>query len=258
MKKYVLFFILIISCEISYGQTRNEELIFLAEAFHQYHSTPEVDPEIFKRIDQIKSSQLQEAKEFIAEIIKPKNKILDQRFLTKPSAENLKILFTIIYVNYNMFAEKPIDNNLVIKKIDEDKIDENEMLAKYYSTIFGSLVNKNRDIDLSQTNFDLENLNLKSAQEKGIFFLTSMERFGSDIWGYMNIANPPNYKKALLFIKRYPKYNNNPYYAYNDFKFEDFNLTIDIRNPKSSFKDYYLKKYFQVLSYHILTLENKD
>ena len=103
--------------------------------------------------------------------------------------------------------------------------------------------------------FDLNNLNLSTKQEKGIFFLTSMERFGSDIWGYMNIPEPTDYDSALEVINRYPKYNGEEYYKYNDFDFSDFLVTVDIRKPKVSYKDYYLKKYFSTLGYHMEILK---
>jgi len=154
-----------------------------------------------------------------------------------------------------MFKDNPVKHKKVIKQVKSDQISYQEMLSAYYNMIFGILVNKHEDLDLNQMSFYLNNLNLSTKQEKGIFFLTSMERFGSDIWGYMNIPEPTDYDSALEVINRYPKYNGEEYYKYNDFDFSDFLVTVDIRKPKVSYKDYYLKKYLSTLGYHMEILE---
>ena len=75
-------------------------------------------------------------------------------------------------------------------------------------------------IDFSKTNFLLNNYGLQNETEKGIFFLKAMRFCGTVIWGLMNIPKPPNYKKALELISKYPKFNGQPYYQYLDLNFE--------------------------------------
>ncbi len=248
----IIFLTLTFSC---FSQAKQSELVLLAEAYHKYHHTNNIDNSIFEKIDKISSPELEKEKEFIAELIKPNNDILNIKFLTKPNINTLENIFIIRALNYNMFKDNPIKDKKVIKQVKSDQISYQEMLSAYYNMIFGILINKHEDLDLSQISFDLNNLNLSTKQEKGIFFLTSMERFGSDIWGYMNIPESTDYNSALEVINRYPKYNGDEYYKYNDFDFSDFLITVDIRKPKVSYKDYYLKKYFSALGYHMEILE---
>jgi len=249
--KNIITIILLISTFSCFSQAKQSELVLLAEAYHKYHHTNNIDNSIFEKIDNISSPELVKEKEFIAELIKPNNDILNIKFITKPDINTLENIFIIRALNYNMFKDKPIKNNKVIEQLKSEQISYQEMLSAYYNMIFGVLINKHEDLDLSQNSFDLNNLNLSTKQEKGIFFLTSMERFSSDIWGYMNIPEPTDYDSALEVINRYPKYNGEEYYKYNDFDFSDFLITVDIRKPKVSYKDYYLKKYLETLSYHM-------
>ena len=251
----IILLILTISC---FSQAKQSDLVLLAEAYHKYHHTNNIDYSIFEKIDKISSTELDEEKEFIAELIKPNNDILNTKYLTKPDLSTLENMFIVRALNYNMFKNNPISNKKVIEKVKADQISYQEMLSAYYNMIFGVLVNKHEDLDLSKVSFDLNNLNLSTKQEKGIFFLTSMESFGTDIWGYMNIPEPNDYKSALEVINRYPKYNGKEYFKFNDFDFDDFQITVNIRKPKVSYKDYFLKKYFGTLGYHLEILEFEE
>jgi hypothetical protein len=73
-----------------------------------------------------------------------------------------------------------------------------------------------------------------------------------------SLVKPPNYKAALEVIAHYPSYNGQPYYEFQDLNFADFNLTLDKRNPKESFKKYYLNKYLNTLLYHSYCLGQKN
>jgi len=254
MKKIttIILLTLTFSC---FSQVKESELLLLAEAYHKYHHTNNIDNAIFEKIDKISSRELREEKEFIAELIKPNNDILNNKFLTKPDLSTLENIFIIRALNYNMFKDNPIKYKKVIKKVKSDQTSYPEMLSAYYSMVFGILINKHEDLDLNGVNFDLDELNLSTKQEKAIFFLTSIERFLSDSWGFMNIPEQTDYQSTLETIKRYPKYYGEEYYKFNDFDFVDFEITVDIRKPKVSYKDYYLKKYFESLSYHIESLE---
>lgn len=90
-----------------------------------------------------------------------------------------------------------------------------------------------------------------------IFFLESMEVFGTLIWGYINIPDPPNYEKALAIIRNYPRYNGRLYYEYLDLNFDDFLVKIDKSRPKESFKNYHLNKYMNCVLSHSLCLIQK-
>ncbi len=254
MKNIITIILLILTLNC-FSQAKQSELVLLAEAYHKYHHTNNIDNSIFEKIDKISSPELKKEKEFISELIKPKNDILSIKFLTKPDISTLENIFIIRALNYNMFKDSPIKEKKVIKQVKSDQISYQEMLSAYYNMIFGILVNKHEDLDLSTVNFDLDDLNLSNKQEKAIFFLTAMERFGLNSWGFMNIPENTDYKSALETVNQYPKFYGEEYYMFNDFDFIDFEITVDIRRPKVSFKDYHLKKYFESLSYHIESLE---
>jgi hypothetical protein len=80
---------------------------------------------------------------------------------------------------------------------------------------------------------------------------------GSTIWGYMNVVKPPNTKKALDYIKMFPKINGRPYYQYNDFYFTDFNMILVEDIGMQSYKSYYLDKFYETLLSHLICL-NKE
>jgi len=256
MKSNVLLISIIFSINTSnYAQIENEDLILLATAFHKYHSTYKVNRKTLKEISKIESEELKEEKDFFSEIIKPKNEIYKIKFVNKPDSSTLKTIFIIRAINHNMFADNPKPHETIIKEIKFQKVEYLELLAAYYDLIFGLLVNKHDDLDLSKINYEINKLGFEIKEEKAVFFLTTMERMGSNIWGYMNIPVPTDYENALKEINRFPKFNGEVYYKYSNFAFKDFKLTIDIRRPKENFKDYYLEKYYEIMKYHLMCLD---
>lgn len=229
----------------------------MAETFHKYHLIRNVDSLLIQNLEKINSPKNDESKEFILELIKPNNKTLSEKFLKKPNLKTLKSVFIIINLNYNMFKMKPENNEQIIKKISIENISEDELLVKYYETLFGNLVNKFETIDFSNFNFNFEDLNLTTKTEKGIFFLVLMERLGGYYWANEYLSEAENSDDIKNIMKRYPKFDHKQYFEYNDFDFDDFYLTIDIRKPKSSFKNYFLKDYIGMLQYHFKELKTK-
>lgn len=250
---------LLLAGQFAFGQQDNfkKELIELAKIYRNFHFRNDPPQDVFDQLNSISSSELLVSKDFIAELIKSNNLIATKKYLTKPDSTTLKSLFIIRGINWNMHDAEPKDNLMIIDSLLNEKTDNYELLSCYYGMIFTAVGNKNRPFDMSSVNFTLWDYNLKNDTEKGIFFLESMETFGSIIWGYMNIPKPPNYKLALEQIDKYPKYNGQPYYQYSDLNFQDFKLTTDKRKPKESFKKYYLDKYMNTVFYHSVCLSQK-
>jgi hypothetical protein len=255
--KILIVFILI--ARMSYGQVAQykNELIDLAKIYRNFHFSNNATANIFDQLNSIKSPQLVTSKKFIAEIIKTNNQICSKEYLVKPDTITLKSLYIIRGLNWNMHEANAIDNGLVVDSLITEATDYNELLSCYYGMLFTSVGNKNKPFNMSGYNFNLGEYGLQNDTEKGIFFLESMDMFGTLIWGYMNIPKPPNYKMALDYIDKYPTYNSQPYYQYLDLNFKDFNLTTDKRKPKESFKKYLINKYMNTLMYHCLCLSQK-
>lgn len=256
MKKYLpIYFLLLNLC--CFSQTSKKDFIQLAEAFHKYSSIRNVDSLVILNLGKIQSVENDNSRDFIVEIIKPNNQTLSDKYLTKPTLKTLKSVYVILQLNYNMFSSKPIANEKVIKKIDFKNISEDELLVTYYRTLIGNLVNKLETIDFSIVNFDFEKLKLKTKTEKSIFFLIVMERLGSYYWANEAMSESINRDDIVNIIKRYPKFDGKKYFEYNDFDFQDFNVSVDIRRAKESFKDYYLKNYINIIQYHFEELKTK-
>lgn len=248
MKKFTLIVFLIFT-QYSFSQENiGSEIITLAEVFHTYH-WDKPDSKALSKLNKVKSIELADCKSFIKEIIKTKNNILDVKYTRKPSLRTLKYMYIILKVNYNMFEEKPLENFSLIEALKNEDIDEHELLTFYYRTIFASLVNKNLDRDYSKINFRTEELNLNTETEKAVFFLVAMERFGTYVWGYMNITNG-NCKKVREEIRRWPRFDGEKFNSPTGFSFIDFKVEVDKREPKVEFKKYYLEKLNETISYY--------
>lgn len=252
----VLFF-----CFASYSQDSSklfgDQLIQLARIYHNFSFVNNPTDATFSQLNSIDNRELKPSAEFVGESIRSNNSITSQAYLVKPGLATLKFLFVIRLINWNLFESDPVDNYGLIDSLFKADISKYELLSSYYEMMFVSVGNKNRPFDMSKTNFDLLNMGLEDDTEKGIFFLQSMNTFGTMIWGYMNIVKPPNYKLALEFIRKYPLYNGQPYYQFSDLNFKDFDVIIDKRKPKSSYKKHYINRYLNTLLYHSECLAQK-
>ncbi len=259
MKKTIIYFLIILSSQTILSQNNEYEkgLIDLARTYKNFHFSSDPPSSVYEEINSIKSEKLFKASQFIKEVITSNNQLLTNEFLKKPDTTTLKSLYIIRGINWNMHEAEAEDNTVVADSLINEKTDYYELVSSYYDMLFTAIGNKNKPFNLSKVNFSLNNYNLSNDTEKGIFFLMSMDTFGSMIWGYINVAKPPNYKKALEYIHKYPKYNGIEYYRFTDLNFKDFKLTTDKRKPKESFKHYYINKYIETLLYHSLCLSQK-
>jgi len=229
-----------------FSQQKSRELILLAEVYHKYHVLS-TDKKALSKLNKVKSPELNPVKEFISETIKSNNNILSTKYLKKPNFETLNYFFIILQLNYNMFNEKKESSKDIIERYSLSNIQVDEMLVSYYNSIFGLLFNKNKELTLSGMNFNFDELQLKTRKERAIFFLTAIVRLGVLYNNKLNVPNENDSDKPIDIIKRYPMFNSQPFYKFNDFDFEDFLLIIDKRKPKESFKKYYLSKYEKIL-----------
>lgn len=258
MKIKTIIYLLLISQIATAQENFKEEITFLAKTYHEYHfSNP--SEEVFIELKSIKSTQLNITKVFIEELIQPKNEIASTKYLTKPDSTTLRNLYIIRALNYNMYEDEPQNSNHLLDSLLNNINNYHELISCYYGMLFTAISNKNRPLKMSKYNFTLNEYELENDVEKGIFFLESMEMFGTLIWGYINIPKPPNFEKALEIIENYPKYNGSHYYEYLDLDFDDFLLRVDKTKPKESFKRYYLNKYMNcVMSHSLCLVQNKE
>ena len=110
---------------------------------------------------------------------------------------------------------------------------------------------------MSEINFTPKDYKLTSETEAGIFFLRCMNACNSQVWGYINVAKPMNTSKAYAEIRKFPRFNGQPYYQYNDFTFPDFKMVINTDDGLESYKQHFLNKYYELLLYHFVCLKKE-
>ena len=259
MKKIILFALMLISSvQIIHASEINPDLISLAKIYRNFMFRNNASEYAFEKIDKIKDPKLNKTTAFIRETITSHNNLATTPFLALPDEETLYNIFIIRRINWNIREENPRDNNELIQELRTKNISRYELIDCYYDMLFSAIGNKNQPFDLSKVDFRIDDYLLKNDTEKGIFFLKAMDLCGTTIWGYMNVVQPPNYKKALQHIKLYPKFNGQPYYQYLDFSFTDFEMEIEKDKGEVSYKHYYINKYYETLLYHLLCLNQKS
>ncbi len=257
LKRSVLALILFASSTSTNASDLNSDLVALANIYRTFMFSNSPSETTLEQLDNIESQELNTTKTFIKECIKLDNRLTSEEFLKLPDETTLKFIYTVRKINFNLREEEPEDNNVLISELNERSISRYELVDSYYSILFTAIGNKNKPFDLSEVNFKLFKYELKDETEKGIFFLQAMNFCGSTIWGYMNIVKPPNYKKALKYIQKFPKFNGQPYYQYLNFGFEDFEMVIVKDKGAVSYKEYYINKYYNTLLYHLSCLSQK-
>lgn len=258
MKKTTLLLLVTFITLLSYGQVaENQKMIELGKIYKDFMFRNEPPKEVLKELLSDVPENLKAASEFIAQTITTKNKLLTQPFLMRPDDKILKQIYIIAEINYNLREENQIDNNKLIDSLSKANIPTYELVDNYYGMLFVATGNKNQPFDLSKVDFKMKEYNFKDDTEKGIMFLRSIQYCGTTIWGYIHVAQPPNTKKAYKYIKKFPKFNGQPYYQYSDFYFADFEMIIDVNKGIQSYKGYYLHKYYETLLTHLICL-NKE
>jgi len=242
-----------------FGQTNEtQKLIDLGKAYKNFMFRNEPPKEFVKELQSNVPENLKSTTNFIVQTITTDNDLLKEQYLTLPDNPTLKFIYITESLNYNIRKEDPLDNNKIIDSLKMADIPKNELVNTYYAMLFSSVGNKNNPFNLSKIDFKLNNYNLTNDTEKGIFFLQCMRFCGSEIWGYMNVVKPPNTKKALDYIKKFPKINGLKYYQYTDLNFPDFEMLIEADKGKESYKSYYIDKYYDLLLSHLFCLQKEE
>ena len=257
MKKYLSLFLF---CAIALGlhaQDNHQLTVFLAKTYDSFMLRNQPTKEVMKELKGIADPEMKATVDFITQAITTKNKMLTPRYLTRPDDRTLKQVYIVRAVSHNLDEKNPVDNDWLIDSLTRADIAVYELVDNYYEMLFLAVGNKNQPFNLAKTNFRMNDYQLKDDTERGILFLKCMRFCGSTIWGYINIAKPMNTAEAYKYIKRFPKFNGQPYYQYDDFSFADFEMIIIKDRGKESYKSYYLNKYYETLLEHLLCLKKE-
>lgn len=244
---------------LTFGQmTEKEKLMQLAQVYKNNMFIGKSDKADLKKINTDVPESLKTATDFITQTLTTKSKLMTSAYLSRPTDAVLKQVFVIRELQSNMRQETTVGNEKFLDSILNADIAMNELVDSYYDMLFIADGNKNKPFNLSKVNFQIEDYNFKNETEKGVFFLQAADYCGKMIWGFMNIPDPPNTKKALELMKLYPKVNGKPYYLFTDLYFPDFEMLIEEGKGPQSYKSFYLNKYYELLLSHLLCLIEED
>lgn len=240
------YFIMIYCFSLLFGCTSSSDWETLYE--NSESEISKYDPDFIKysltnqeNIDLKKKGKFQFLNSF-HEMFKIKDEsILDSRFMKKPSKNELLSLYLTKKIKWNSFNTgfwKSSNEEIVYKELDNFP-SEKEMLAFYYSGIFIQVLNNQRTINSNKIDLDYTELGLNKV-EGDILFLSSMRHCGNQVTSYSASHFPKNCFRAHAFIEKLPTFNGKSFMDYELSSFKDFQIHIDKRNPKMSFKEHYL------------------
>lgn len=225
MKKIFLIAIIIFACFVTQAQLKLDQkdlnnLIAISELYS--HNTNETGDEFAKSIDLLRTPKLNHIADALIAIGKGDKTILENRFLARPSDEELVLWYVIREIHYNRTNEKhtPRPDIVVANEILSQKIDNRWLLDNYYYRIHGGIASLFNDADLSKYNFNLDSLGFKDETEKAIFFLNMMDALVGSRFKVLQMMK--NNKKILDFCDKLPKFNGKEYFYYKNFDYDDF------------------------------------
>ncbi len=159
---------------VSFSQVKLDEkdLKNLIELSELYSKNPNVTGKKFiKSVDALRTEKLSHICDVLIEVGKGEKTILANKYLSRPSNEELSLWYVIREINYNKISKtKPKRPNIeVANEILSQKIDERWLLDNYYYRIHGGIATLFNESDLSKINIDIEKLGFKNQTEKSIF-----------------------------------------------------------------------------------------
>lgn len=240
---------------LTFGQSKQtEQLVSIAKTYSTFMFANGADKQTMAALDELGTPEFETTIAFVKQCITKKNKLLTPEFLTLPNDQTLKQIHLILGIHQNIHADNPQPNEAYADSVWQLNPSRFELIDAYYGVLFMAVGNKNQPFNLTKFNFEPDKYNLRNETEKGIFYLRCMDLCGTMIWGYMNIADPPNTAEVLKTVKKYPKINGQPYYVFHDFFFEDFELELENGKGPESYKSYYLNKLYETLLSHVICL----
>jgi hypothetical protein len=249
MRKIKAFWIICLITNLTcYSKIIETDIVTLSKIYNQFHAFSDLTDDAITVLESYKGTDLETVSIFIKELCTKNNEILSKKYLIRPDSISLRYFHIIVLVNYNMFKSKAIDNNELAKKLLIEEFDVNESIRFYYSSLFNSIVNKNKNFDYSKVNIKLDSINLIDDTQKGVFFLEFTQSLGFQAIAYIKYAQKPRYETAYNYFQLLPKINSLPYYKYSYFGFPDVKMLLN--GKKQSFKKYYLQNYFDLLLCH--------
>ncbi|WJS96857.1 hypothetical protein NYQ10_10470 [Flavobacterium johnsoniae] len=224
MKKLIFilftFLFFVSSAQVKLNDKDLKNLIAISELYSK--NTNASGEQFAKSIDSLKTPKLNQICQTLIEVGKGDETILSNKYLSRPSNDELTMWYVIREIHYNQVSEKrkPRPNIEVVKEILSQKIDERWLLDNYYYRIHGGIATLFNNADLSMKNIDIEALGFKNETEKCIFYFNIINSLVGPRFKVLLMLK--NYDKILSFSEKLPTFNGKKYYYYTDLDFKDF------------------------------------
>lgn len=209
--------------------------------------------------NKVDSSKFEKLKAFYAQISKGNDEILSDDYVKVPDNNILLAHYLDAKLRWNSFNQgrKKLTIEEVIEEVRNRIPERNEMLVFYYSSIFRSILNNQKEIQPFNRDINFERLEY-SNQEKAIFFLCAMKYLGNQIASYSRARFPDNCFRAHLFFEKIPTFNGKAYYDFILPEFIDFDVEMDKNKPKISFKQRFIPEFDEAKSDYLRCVNDRN
>lgn len=211
---------------INYSQVKLDtkdlkNLIAISEIYSK--NTNARGEQFAKSIDSLRTPKLNHICDALIEVGKGEETILTNKYLSRPSNEELVLWYVIREIHYNLVSKtkKSRPNLDVASEVLSQKIDERWLLDNYYYRIHGGIAKLFNSADLRSKNINIEELGFKNQTEKSIFYFSIMDALIGGRFKVLLMLK--KYDKILEFSDKLPTFNNQKHFYYTKLDFEDFN-----------------------------------
>ena len=195
-------------------------LVGIAELYSHY--TSNFDDNIQAKLQSLRTPKLSHLVDALIANGRKDSTILQRRFLSRPTDEELRLWYVIREIHYNLTSKttKPEPDTDVARKVLASSIDSRWLLDNYYYRILSGLGFLFNSADLSTHDVCIDSLGLLNETEKAILFLNMTT---SLIGGRFGVLSMKNKCQAILeCCGRLPTFKGRPYFCYKDFAYADF------------------------------------
>ncbi|MDJ1481118.1 hypothetical protein QNI16_11535 [Cytophagaceae bacterium YF14B1] len=207
------------NAQVTLNPTDLKNLLAISQLYSQF---PNGGDKFAKEAEKLRTPVLNHMVDALMVAGNGNKEILENRFLARPSDEELVLWYVIREIHYNRTNEKqaPRPDSTVANEVLSKKIDTRWLLDNYYYRIHGGIASLFNKADLVKYNFNIDEMGFKDETEKAIFFLNMME---SLIGGRFKVLQAMKNNKSILeFAAKLPTFNGKAYYYYKRFDYEDF------------------------------------
>ena len=225
MKRITLFVWLICFGLHSYAQLTLSEkdfdnLVALSELYTKNNMCKGND--FVKSADSLRTPLLDHMIDALIATGKADTTLLQKRFIARPDNNELMLWYVLREIHYNRVdtTRKHLPAKEVARNVLADNIDERWLLDNYYYRLSSGIAMLFNNADLSQYNFQTDNLGFKNETEKAIFFFNMMDELANGRFRVLQYLKKGD--KLLAFTHKLPLFNGKPYFYYTNLNIPDF------------------------------------